>query len=262
MPKTKPRPTSRRPRRRSRPRQLDLDLRRHGGRRRGAGRKRNGARASSVSHRPRGPVTRHTPVHVTLKVADDLPNLRSPSLFAVVREAIFRGANRFGLRVIHFCVLRGHLHLIVEADSVQALARGMQGLTIRLAKQLNKALGRRGKVFVDRYDSHVLRTPSEARACLNYVIKNQRRHARARGQVYGTWWVDPCSSGDRFTGWEGIETTLPDDDLPIGRPRSWLLREGWMRVGGAKGGSAPVRRRLSVSQVPGPRPRRAQRARA
>jgi REP element-mobilizing transposase RayT len=257
-----PSTTSRSRRRHRRQRQLDLDLRRHGGRRRGAGRKPNGARAG-VSHRPRGPVTRHTPVHVTLKVADDLPNLRSPSLFAVVRDAIYRGADRFGLRVIHFCVLRGHLHLIVEAESVQALARGMQGLTIRLAKQINKALSRRGKVFVDRYDSHVLRTPSEARACLNYVIKNQRRHAYARGQVYGAWWVDPCSSGDRFTGFEGIETTLPDDDLPIGRPQSWLLKEGWMRAGCASGGGrAPVRRRRSVSQVPGPRQRTAQRARA
>jgi REP element-mobilizing transposase RayT len=135
MPKTTG-TTSRHRRRHRRPRQLDLALRRHGGRRRGSGRKPNGARAG-VSHRFRGRVTRHTPVHVTLKVADDLPNLRSPSLFAVVREAIYRGADRFGLRVIHFCVLRGHLHLIVEADSVQALARGMQGLTIRLAKQLN-----------------------------------------------------------------------------------------------------------------------------
>lgn len=30
-------------------------------------------------------------------------------------------------------------------------ARGMQGLQIRLARRLNKALGRAGSVFADRY---------------------------------------------------------------------------------------------------------------
>jgi REP element-mobilizing transposase RayT len=207
-----------------------------------------------VPHRPRGPITRHTPVHVTLKVAPDLPNLRDPSLFPVLRAALFAGADRLGLRVIHFCVLSNHLHLIVEADGAQVLGRGMQGLCIRLARRLNRALGRKGRVFVDRYDAHVLRTPSEARNALNYLLKNARRHARASGRVHGTWWVDPCSSGDRFTGWEGIDNTLPKDDLPIGRPHSWLLRRGWMRGGGGGGRAAPERM-LSVSQVPGPRKR-------
>ena len=211
-----------------------------------------------MPHRPRGPITRHTPVHVSLKVADDLPNLRHPTLFSALRAAIYRGADRLGLRVIHFCVLKNHLHLIVEAEGVRNLARGMQGLCIRLAKQLNKALGRRGRVFVDRYFSHVLRTPGEARNALNYLLKNQRRHSKAKGRVHGTWWVDPCSSGDRFTGWEGIDSTLPDDGLPIGRPRSWLLSRGWMRDGGDKAGAA-AERRLSVNQVPGPKPKIARR---
>jgi len=230
--------------------QLTLDLRSRGGYRRGAGRKPRGDKAG-VAHRPRGHITKHTPVHVTLKVVQDLPNLRHPTVFPTVRAAIYRGASRFGLRVVHFCVLKNHVHLLVEAEGIRAMGSGMQGLCIRLARQFNKACGRRGTVFADRYDSHVLRTPSETRNALNYLLKNQRRHSRAKGQVHGTWWVDPCSSGQRFTGWEGIDVTLPDDDLPIGRPRSWLLSRGWMR-GKAKGRHDVVQeRRLSVSQVPG-----------
>ena len=220
-----------------------------GGLRAGAGRKPRGEKAG-VAHRPRGPVTRHTPVHVTLKVVQGLPNLRHPTVFPVLRTAIFSGADRLGLRVIHFCVLRNHLHLIVEAEGVRPLGRGMQGLSIRVARQLNRACGRRGTVFPDRYDSHVLRTPSETRNALNYLLKNQRRHSAARGQVHGRWWVDYCSSGDRFTGWEGIEVELPEDDLPIGRPRSWLLSRGWMRGCGRQGAREA---RLAVEQVPGPR---------
>jgi REP element-mobilizing transposase RayT len=254
---TTTRPSSRKPRRAKRPPRgeqlpLPLDSRRRGGFRRGAGRKPRGERAG-VPHRPRGPVTRHTPVHVTLKVVPGLPNLRHPAVFPELRTAIYRGANRIGLRVIHFCVLRNHIHLLVEAGDARPLGRGMQGLCIRLARQLNRACGRRGTVFADRYHSHVLRTPSETRTALNYLLKNQRRHVAARGQVHGRWWVDHCSSGHRFTGWEGIEVELPEDDLPIGRPRSWLLSRGWMRGCGARG--AGEERRLSVDQVPGPRRR-------
>ena len=46
------------------------------------------------------------------------------------------------------------------------LVRGLQGLAIRLAKALNRALGRGGTVWGDRYHARVLRTPREVRATL------------------------------------------------------------------------------------------------
>ncbi len=52
-----------------------------------------------------------------------------------------------------------HLHFIVEADDNRALSEGMQGLSVRLAKGLNRLMGRHGKVFADRFHAHVLRTP-------------------------------------------------------------------------------------------------------
>ena len=98
-----------------------------------------------MPHRSRGEVLPTTPVHVGLKVAQDLPNLRHPTLFGPLRTAIYEGAERFGMRVIHYSVIKDHLHFIIEADDARALARGMQGLTIRLAKRINKVLGRRGQ---------------------------------------------------------------------------------------------------------------------
>jgi REP-associated tyrosine transposase len=226
-----------------RPRQSAFCWRTHGGQRRGAGRKPAGRRAG-VSHRSRGEVRPTTPVHVGLKVAADISNLRHPDLFGPLREAIYAGSNRNGMRIIHFSVIEDHLHFIVEADGVAALARGMQGLAVRLAKRINKVLGRRGQVFVDRYFSRLLCTPSEVRSCLAYVLKNKLRHNRQRGIVHGSCWVDYCSSGERFTGWKGIEVTLPADALPIGRPRCHLLRKGWkyprgVFAGGLDAGQAP-----------------------
>jgi REP element-mobilizing transposase RayT len=49
--------------------------------------------------------------------------------------------------VVHFSVQRDHLHLIVEASDRRALSRGMQGLSIRVARAANGELGRKGRVF-------------------------------------------------------------------------------------------------------------------
>jgi REP-associated tyrosine transposase len=226
------------------PRQSAFSWRTHGGQRRGAGRKPAGRRAG-VPHRSRGEVRLTTPVHVGLKVAADISNLRHPDLFGPLREAIYAGSDRLGMRIIHFSVIADHLHFIVESEGVEALARGMQGLGVRLAKRINKVLERRGKVFIDRYFSRVLCTPSEVRSCLSYVLKNKLRHNQQRGIVHGSRWVDYCSSGERFIGWKGIEVTLPDDALPIGRPRCHLLRKGWKYPRGEHAGE------LEVDKAPG-----------
>jgi REP-associated tyrosine transposase len=229
-----------------RPRQIAISWRTHGGKRRRAGRKPRRGRAG-VPHRSRGEVLPTTPVHIGLKVAADISNLRHPTLFGPLREAIYQGADHFGMRVVHFSAIKDHLHFIVEAQGARSLARGMQGLAVRVAKRINKVLGRRGAVFIERYWSRVLHTPSEARSCLSYVLKNKLGHNRRRGIVHGSRWVDFCSSGERFTGWKGIVVTLPDDTLPIGRPRCHLLRRGWMFPGGEYVGG------LEVDQAPGGR---------
>jgi REP element-mobilizing transposase RayT len=232
-----------------RPKQTGFCWRTHGGQRRGAGRKPAGRRAG-VPHRCRGTIWPTRPVHVGLKVAADVSNLRHPDLFGPLSEAIYAGSERFGMRIIHFSVIEDHLHFIVEAEGVEALARGMQGLAVRLAKRINKVLGRRGKVFVDRYFSRVLSTPSEVRSCLSYVLKNKLRHNKQRGIVHGSRWVDYCSSGERFSGWKGIEVTLPDDALSIGRPSCHLLRRGWKYPRGEYAGE------LEVDKAPGDSKRR------
>jgi hypothetical protein len=90
-----------------------------------------------------------------------------------------------------------HIHLICEADSAEALARGIQGWSVRVARGLNRVLGRRGPVFADRYHAEIITTPSQTRATLCYVLHNGRRHgerldSRLRGaDAYSSaWWFD------------------------------------------------------------------------
>jgi len=198
-----------------RSRQLGLEFRTWGGKRAGAGRKPRGASAG-VDHRSRGEWARPMPLHVTLRMAPHVYNLRSRRSFRVIAVALRLGGDRFNVRVVEFSVQGNHIHLLVEAPNRGALARAIQGLSIRVAKGLNQMMGRKGRVFDDRYHARVLRTPTEVRHAIHYVRDNARKHAAQRGETYPPGYVDPYSSAG-----------APELALPA---KTWLLRTGWKRT--------------------------------
>jgi REP element-mobilizing transposase RayT len=211
-------------------RQLELEFRTHGGKRKGAGRKPKSALAK-VKHAARPALTRHHVALVTSRVLDRVTGLRRKVQWKVVRRSILRGCERFGMRLIEFSVQGNHIHYLCEADDRKALTRGMQGLSIRIAKGLNKALDASGKVFADRYHGRVLETPLEVRRALAYVLNNARKHARS-GQPWQGW-IDTFSSAPWFGGWQvAPRPRFPDgDQRPVPEPSNWLLRVGWRRHG-------------------------------
>ncbi len=239
-----------------------LPFRSWGGARAGAGRPKNSA--ETVKHAVRPVHSKHHPVHVTLRLRAQAPNLRGSKLFRQLRAAFAQGRERFGFRLAHYSVQGNHLHLIVEASCRRALSRGLQGLTIRIARTVNRVSLRRGGVFAERYHARALRTPIEVRRALVYVLFNERHHLAERGRSLPPWWLDPCSSAAEFRGFlchpelparppMDYETTVP--------PRAFLLNTGWRRYGpigieeapalapGRRGGqlrtSAPSRRGAS-----------------
>jgi REP element-mobilizing transposase RayT len=204
---------------------------RWGGKRKKAGRKPKGERAG-VSHRPRPSLGGSAPVHVTMRVVPGLRSLRDREVFPHVRSALAAGAERFGLRLVHFSVQANHIHLVVEGPDPEAVRRGLHGLTIRLARAINRALGKSGRVFADRYHARALGTPREVRNALVYVLGNGRKHAHERGIRWSGRQVDPCSSAPAFDGWRGrIEVPGARLEAITVRPRTWLLRSGWRRHG-------------------------------
>ena len=132
-----------------------------GGRRAGAGRKRQ-LDIKELPHRSRPAHKERFPVHVTLKVRKGLPSLRDKKRFTRIKRAFRYGCDRFGMRMCEFSVQSNHIHLIVEAADKKALAKGVGALEIRIAKSINRMLGRHGRVFLDRYHARELRTPTES----------------------------------------------------------------------------------------------------
>jgi len=104
---------------------------------------------------------------------------------------------------------------------LSGIRSGCTGLTIRLARRLNALLGRRGKLFAQRYHARPLRTPTEVRNAIRYVLLNARHHGAARGAVMARGWVDPHSSGLWFDGWKAAVRVAAGAD------------QGWVPDGGA-----------------------------
>ena len=187
------------------PRQLSFPIR--GGRREGAGR----PRGTRVSHAERPRFGRVTPVHVTLRMRDHVWKLRSRRSFQRLKRCFETARGRFGARLVEFSVQGNHLHLIVEADDNEALSRALQGLCIRIAKALNKMMGRAGKVFDDHYHAHLLSSPTALANAIAYLLGNAAHHFGVAGR-------DPYSSAE------------PSAREMLSEPRGWLLRIGWRRA--------------------------------
>jgi REP element-mobilizing transposase RayT len=205
--------------------QLQLRLHRRGGKRLGAGRKPKGDRAG-MPHDSRAPLASRFPVHVTLRTADGLSGLRSRACFSAIAGAFRLARSRQTIRLTEFSVQGNHLHLIVEAADAERLSRGMQGLSISIAKRINALLGRSGPVFADRYHAHILRTPTEVAHAVAYVRGNFAVHAARQGaQPIAA--IDRCSSAAL-----GDDGRLPDDQGPplVAAAKTWLLSIGWRRA--------------------------------
>jgi len=220
--------------------QLELPApRTWGGRRAGAGRpvkegRRNVRHSARPAHRER------EPVHVVMR--SRFRPLRSRFVFPTLRRALAQATRaRVGFRIVHFSVQADHLHLIVEASGKRALSRGIQGLSIRVARAINRLVSRSGKVWADRYFARALTSPRAVRRALVYVLNNFRKH-RAPGVTRS----DPYSSA-RYLDSSDLDSVLgasaatssrlnahglappSREQCPVVEPKTWLLKVGWRR---------------------------------
>ena len=199
-----------------------------------------------VRHRAREVSSPLHPLHVVMR--SQFRSLRTQFVFPTLRKALADATRaRADFRITQFSVQGDHLHLLVEADSQQALSRGMQGLAIRVARRVNRLVSRSGKLWVDRFFSRALSSPRSVRNALAYVLNNFRKHRAAGGAQ-----IDPYSSAPYFSGFrelrgkppwdlprsrrlpltpQGVPLPAFDDEVPIFEARTWLARVGWRKAG-------------------------------
>jgi len=140
------------------------------------------------------------------------------------------GCERGDFRVLHYSLQRDHAHLLVEADSQTALARGMKSVGARLARAINRVFARAGAVLDGRYHLHLLRTPREVRNALAYVLLNARKHWRQRFGIAPPPRIDEASSARWFDGWN-LVFAVPRGEREVAEAQTWLVHVGWRRHG-------------------------------
>ncbi len=217
----------------------------HGGARPGAGRPPNGEFAGHP-HKGREAFRSKHPLHIVMRVLPAAGNLRRPAIHDAVRNSLTTIGKHEDCRVVHLSIQRTHLHLLVEANDREALARGMRAFQISLAKRVNRVISspskarRRGQIFTDRYESFVLDTPRAVRDGLVYVFGAWRKFEK----VSSARALDPYSSALAFDGWKDpIADTDTSDFAPfvLWPARTSLLTTQW-RAGG----------KLARNEVPPP----------
>lgn len=144
---------------------LNIYKGKRGGRRPNAGRKR--IHSKGVAHERREKVRLYTPLHINFKYKLTVKNKEG---LKALHKAI-RNARTHGLKIIHFSLQHNHVHLIVAAANNTTLTKGMRSLTITLAKIIDK-----GRIQIERYHLHVLKTRREAKNAIHYVLFNERKH--------------------------------------------------------------------------------------
>lgn len=169
--------------RRPRKQHVQQELFRHGGKRRGAGRKPKHRWAGSP-HDKRELIKPYHALHVVMRVVEAVGSLRRREMYKAVRDASITAALRERFRIVHLSIQRTHIHMLAEAANEQALARGLQGFQVSVARNVNSMLRvdryrrRRGQVFAGRYHVEVITTPRRARHALCYVLTTGASIAR------------------------------------------------------------------------------------
>ena len=176
-----------------------------------------------------------------------VPSLRSQRCMKVMRAAFRGGKERLGFRLVHYRPAESSSP-IVEAKNKRALSSGARGLAIRVAMRLNHLLGRKGKVFSERYHAVALGSPRQVRRALAYVLLQERRHA-AGGQRALTTRLDRCSSAPGFDGFKNVAPrarALEQDGRPK-RVRGSSQHRRWRRHGAIDPARSPGRTLLRAS---------------
>ena len=84
------------------------------------------------------------------------------------------GTRRFGYRVHAFCLMNNHIHLALQMGG-QPLSKGLQNLTFRYARHINKTQNRAGHLFQGRYKALLVDADSYGLELVRYIHLNPVR---------------------------------------------------------------------------------------
>lgn len=116
-------------------------------------------------------------------------NMKDSSFFHIMvqginKEYIFdgkKGAERYlkliyenkeGIQIIAYCIMQNHVHILIQADSIENIGSWMRKANTSYAMYYNKKSNRVGYVFRDRYKVQPIKDAKHLYACIEYIHNN------------------------------------------------------------------------------------------
>ncbi len=111
------------------------------------------------------------PVHVTQRGNFRHPVFSAEYDYRLMLELLERYSVDYGNRVIGYCLLSNHFHLVVIPDRDDGVSKMMMALTSKFARTLNERSQRQGHVWQGRFGSASM-SENHYRTALAYVDLN------------------------------------------------------------------------------------------
>jgi len=154
------------------------------------------------------------PHHVTQRGVRSLSIFRNNEDRKMYLEFMAQETRRFGVKILAWCLMANHVHLIAVPLDLGGLARGIGEAHKRYSRMRNFDEGVRGYLFQGRFRSCVL-DEKHLVAAVRYVERNP-----VRAGIVRVAWEYPWSSAGYHVG-ERAKDVLVDDQALWGFSGNW-----------------------------------------
>ena len=129
------------------------------------------------------------------------------------------GIERFGHRVLAFCLMSNHVHLAIQVGEVP-LSRIMQNLSFRYTLWINRRRNRVGHLFQGRFKAFLVNADSHLLELTAYIHLNPVRAGMTAGPQVYPWSSHRAYLGLETIPWLAADAVLGPFSSQLGRART------------------------------------------
>ena len=87
-------------------------------------------------------------------------------------RTMYNLSNELGLKIIAYCIMNNHAHILIKTEDINKLSKYMQRLNTKFGRYYNERHERVGYVFRDRYKSEGIYCEEQLYNCIKYIYDN------------------------------------------------------------------------------------------
>mgnify|MGYP001576049070 CR=1 FL=1 len=133
-------------------------------------------------------------------------------------DSLQRYKDKFAMKILAYCLMGNHVHVLAVPEKETSLARGMGGTNLLYTQYINRKYNRSGRLWQNRFFSAVLEKEPYLWAVMRYIEENPVRAKLVKKAEDYTW------SSARAHVW-GIKDDVLSDESQFNEKEIRLYRE-------------------------------------